>query len=413
MPNKQHAADETTATYRSIEKRASGRTPHVIVLSCSLLIAAFGAWLCLSPVSTYSPVEKRPLTQAPALSLSSLADGSWTAGIATFCADQFPARSLLVAAKANMEIGCGKHENNEILKGKDGYLIPRNEYTEGQIGAMSKNITAVSRFAALLAAQDIPFTFSVAPRSVDVNTDKLPMSYSPAIASQARNKLYKIAADAKLPLLDLTSPLCEAAKRSNVWFKTDHHWTARGAYIAYLSLGDALGYTPYSWQDFDEQVAYKEFKGTSAAAFGGYGMVGEELPLARYEGDEEYQTEIMEGDRVVRQLDGFYDWNALGSGDEYSLFLGGTNTCIHVAKPGRENAPLLVILKDSFSQSLAPYLARHFDLLLIDPRTYDIRRDGPLIDRIRQAGADRVLLLYGIDTLCDSPSLTGLTYGIS
>jgi hypothetical protein len=83
-----------------------------------------------------------------------------------------------------------------------------------------------------------------------------------------------------------------------------------------------------------------------------------------------------------------------------------------VTDPTRENAPTLLLLKDSFSQSIAPFLARHFDLLLVDPRTYDIRSSGSLLSLAEQENADHVLLLYGIDTLYDSYSLKNLTFGL-
>jgi hypothetical protein len=139
---------------------------------------------------------------------------------------------------------------------------------------------------------------------------------------------------------------------------------------------------------------------------------GESITLLRYEGDETFTTEIIEGGKTVRTLSGFYDFDALDTHDEYNVFLGGTNTLIRVTDPTRENAPTLLLLKDSFSQSIAPFLARHFDLLLVDPRTYDIRSSGSLLSLAEQENADHVLLLYGIDTLYDSYSLKNLTFGL-
>ena len=106
------------------------------------------------------------------------------------------------------------------------------------------------------------------------------------------------------------------------------------------------------------------------------------------------------------------DFDALATHDEYNVFLGGTNTMIRVTDPTRTDAPTLVLLKDSFSQSLAPFLARHFDLLLVDPRTYSIQ-SGSILSLIQNTNADRVLLLYGLDTMYDSYSLKNLTFGLN
>ncbi|MBR5615522.1 MAG: hypothetical protein IKW66_01760 [Clostridia bacterium] len=412
MANKQHPADKQADEYLSIERAHASHTKgaHLtLLIICAALLLVMGLSLCLLPQSDFSPEENRSLATAPAFSIEALLDGSLTAGIADFCADQFPLRTLFVSAKARIELLLGKQENNSVLLGSDGYLIARQEYTEAQKQILSQNITAASRFGEALELSGIPFTFAVVPRSVDVNTAKLPAAYDAANAAVAWDWLEQTEAE----FYDLTDVLQAAAVRGEaVWYKTDHHWTTSGAYHAYVALAQILGYTPYPLEAFSAEVVCDDFYGTTHASSGMRWVAGDHITLLRYEGDNSFVTEIIESGKTVRTLAGLYDLSALDTHDEYNVFLGGTNTFIRVTDPTREDAPTLVLLKDSFSQSLAPLLARHFDLLLVDPRTYDIRSSGSLLSLIEQENADHVLLLYGIDTLCDSYSLKNLTFGL-
>ena len=412
MANKQHPADRQAEEYLSIERAKAHQTKGAhtaLLVICATLLLIMGLSLCLLPQREFSPEENRALATAPTFSFDALLDGSLTAGIADFCADQFPLRSLFVSAKARIELLLGKQENNDVLLGSDGYLIARQEYTEDQKQILSQNVNAIARFEQAMEQHGIPFTFAVVPRSVDVNTTKLPAAYDATNAAAAWKWLDGTGAE----FYNLTDTLQSAAANGKtVWYKTDHHWTMLGAYYAYVALADTLGYEPYALEDYTMETVCEDFFGTTHGSSGMRWVEGESITLLRYEGDETFTTEIIEGGKTVRTLSGFYDFDALDTHDEYNVFLGGTNTLIRVKNSTREDAPTLLLLKDSFSQSIAPFLARHFDLLLVDPRTYDIRSSGSLLSLAEQENADHVLLLYGIDTLYDSYSLKNLTFGL-
>lgn len=415
MANKQHRADREAEQYMAIEARLSTRKrpAHILLISlCASLIVTLGLLLCLLPQKEFSPEENRTLSTVPALSLDVLLDGTWTADIADFCADQFPLRSWFVRAKAGIELLLGKQENNGVLLGKGGYLISRQEYTSDDQAVLESNLDAISRFSQALAQADIPFTFAVVPRSIDVNVNRLPALYDPCAAYAVQDWITTGADSQALSILNLTEELRSAALRGEaVWYKTDHHWTTLGAYYAYIALGKTLGYTPLERSTFVEEIVCDNFLGTTYTSSGMNWISGEPITLFRFENDNRLKTEILQNGQVSLSLDGLYDFSALQTHDEYNVFLGGTNTVIRVTDPTRENAPMLVLLKDSFSQSLAPFLARHYDLLLIDPRTYSTKNEA-ILSVIEQQNADAVLLLYGIDTLMDSYSLRILTYGL-
>ena len=415
MTKKQHPADQLTEQYRALERTLSSKTQAshiVLLLLCAAMLVGFGTALCLGPKESFSPTENRTLTTKPTISPEALADGTLTRSLSDFCADQFPARSAFVSAKAATELLLGRQQNNDVLLGNDGYLIKRQEYTEENRQTLEQNLAYAARFAKAMGEQNIPFAMAVIPRSVDVNKQHLPTLYDTSASDAAWSWLENACTANSLSVQNLTKPLMGAADAGEqIWFKTDHHWTVRGAYHAYVALADTLGYVPYPYTDFTEQTITERFLGTTYSSSGMYWTDGEHLTLARYEGDEQLVTEIIEGGCVTKTIEGLYDLDAVRTHDEYNVFLGGTNTHIRVTDPTDQDKPTLILLKDSFAQSLAPYLARHYQLVLLDPRTYKTA-NGSISELIASYHPDRVLLLYGLDTLCDSTSLKMLTFGL-
>lgn len=415
MKPKQHEADKSADQYLSIEHALSHRTRAfqlTLIVACAVLAASLGLCLCFGEHEAFSPEENRTLTTAPTLSTNTLLDGSWSRALSDFCADQFPFRSTFVAAKAASELALGKQQNNDVLLGKNGYLIARLEYTDEQREHLESNLRAVRLFSERMAAHDIPFTFAVVPRSIDVNAAQLPPLYDTSRAYAVWPWLNESCEREALPMIDLREPLRAAADRGeSVWYKTDHHWSALGAYYAYAALGEALSYEPYPITDFEMQVVCENFYGTTYASSGMHWTDGEPLALMRFEGDERYVTDIIRADGT-HTLQGLYDFAALDTHDEYNVFLGGTNAHIRVSDPSRPDLPTLVLLKDSFSQSLAPYLVRHFHLVLIDPRTFMASPDSSLFATVCDYKPDHVLLLCGIATLCEPSSQRNLIIGL-
>ena len=78
---------------------------------------------------------------------------------------------------------------------------------------------------------------------------------------------------------------------------------------------------------------------------------------------------------------------------------------VTVEKEG-EDRPTLLIFRDSFASSLAPFLAQHFDLVLLNLSS---RRDFTNVtESAREYGAHRVLVVYTLENLITSDKLSKL-----
>lgn len=391
-------------------KRTGAAWQHAALpLLCATVVLLFGIWLLVAPQKQYSAEEKRALTTAPAFSAEALFDGSYTAALGEFCADQFPLRSLFVDLKAGCERLLLRGENNGVIIGKEGYLISRQEYTDAQYDTLRQNAATLRRIAAEAQERGMNVVLSAVPRSVDVNRRYLPSLYDSS-AADAVWEIWEEATAGMSTASTLEALRAAAEGGEQVWYKTDHHWTSAGAYRAYVTLAPSLGYEPYDESAFEEQTVTDAFFGTTYASAGLRNTAPDVLSLWRYEGDTDYRV-VIHG-AGGRTLEGLYDLAAAESDDPYNVFLGGTNAYVCV-EPQRTELPTLLILKDSYAQSLAPYLARHFRLILVDPRSFKADATTTLWSIIDEQQPDAMLILCGIDTLCGDANLRALLIGMT
>jgi len=66
------------------------------------------------------------------------------------------------------------------------------------------------------------------------------------------------------------------------------------------------------------------------------------------------------------------------------------------------------MIKDSFAQSVAPFLAVDFDVVMIDPRYY---RES-IYDTILEISPEAVIILLNADSLTSTPVLRPLMRGV-
>jgi hypothetical protein len=129
------------------------------------------------------------------------------------------------------------------------------------------------------------------------------------------------------------------------------------------------------------------------------------LEFYRYAGDSDYTVRnILTGE----EMQGFYELSYLDTKDKYAAFLGGNSAHVRVTGKGADR-PTLLLVKDSYANALVPFLAIHFDLEIIDLRSYT----GSAGALAKDTGAVAVLILYGADMIASSDDLTLLGYGLS
>ncbi len=354
-----------------------------IVIVSALLITALAALIIIIPDKEISQKENRTLQQLPTFTLEKLKNGDLTEQTARYLVDQFPFRDSFVSLKAYCELALLKRENNGVIYGKGGVLIPRGEIENERLEA---NLNSISK---LSSAVDRAVVIAPLPRTVDVYKNQLPKAYPYEEEAKIWQKLFSSNAKA----LDLRYAL----EVEGSYYKTDHHYTTKGAYITYCALGDILGYTPKSEDFFKKETVANDFCGTAMRTSGFYLAKKDEIKLYRYENDTEY-TVIADKKEIS-----LYDFEKLNTVDKYAVFLGGNHARVDISN-GQQGREKLLIIRDSFADSIAPFLALHYDLTLIDLRYYT----DSVKQLIETESIDKVLVLQSITELATAKNISAL-----
>jgi hypothetical protein len=396
----------------------------VIVFLCLILIPAVLFWVL--PDKKMSEDENRSLQQMPAFSIDNLISGKFTASMAKYYADQFPFRNTFVGAKTLFSYAFLLNENKGAVIAKDGYLIQRfDRYSEKSIAEKSaselggdltfaenmanikNNCGYINEFAENIKTlyPDMKITVAVPPRKIDVMTNKLPVLFPTDRHEKYFSELDKyMNQDIYVDLLDVL----KSHNEEYIYYKTDHHWTTLGAYYIYDALDEKMKYEPVSKNDFTIETASENFYGTTWSKAGAKWIEPDIIKYYRFYDDENmYFTEI-HGAGENKILQGFYDLEKLETKDKYSSFLGGINSHISIYPSQRvsfiEPREKLLLIADSFGQSLAPFLAQHYDIEIIDMRFFNEN----IYDFIKEYDIDNILILYSVENLSTQNNLIKL-----
>ncbi len=366
------------------------KTDLVTVISVALSVLMLTAAFIIIPDKSVSQKENRTLAQVPDFSVSTLISGDYTADLAEYISDQFAFRDTFVAIKAYSERLLLKGENNGVIYAGDT-LIARDDIKEN---LTNKNLDTVKAFE---DATGVSLCLAVLPRTVDVFAEKLPSTYPSDKNVKLWQEFYTQAKNLSLTVPRLYDALCN----ENNYYRTDHHYTTMGAYSTYKMLGENLGYTPKPIEFFSQETVSTDFCGTAMRTSGFYLTKADEIILFRYDGDNDY-TVTADGKAIT-----LYDMSRLDTTDQYAVFLGGNHARVDINTQGEDRQKLLII-RDSFADSLAPFLAIHYDLVMLDLRYFT----NSVADIVSTEKIDRVLILESINEFATAKNISYLRKGL-
>ncbi len=356
----------------------------------------------LTPDREFSQVENRPLAQRPALSLQSLVSGDFMSDYETYVTDQFPGRDGWTAAKAYAEKLVGKQENNGVYFCADSTLISRFDAPDEK--RVANNAKYVAQFA---EKAGVPVTFGLIPTQAYVWADKLPQG----APNYDQRTVYADVAGALPDTITLVDSLWTALpdhKDEGIFYRTDHHWTSLGAYYGYTAVMEALGLgdevLPLS--TYQKTTVSDEFYGTVFSSSGVRWVEPDEMDVyVPEEGITVTSRTYDASGKITEEPRQLYDESFLEKKDKYSMFLGGQQA-LGVVETGNTDKPRLLIIRDSYSDSLVPFLTPHFsEIHLIDPRYYKLSASQYIADN----GIDQALVLYSVPNFVTDANLVWIT----
>ncbi len=492
------------------------RNIPLVVGFCALVIVMSVSFFAL-PKKDFSENEKRVLQSAPKFSWSRLADGRFFSSLDNYISDHFAGRDFWVGLNAYYRQAIGLNAAGEIYRGKNGWLMERpidfdtnqktlqnnaqtiaefsyyrqaiglnaaGEIYRGKNGwlmerpidfdtnqkTLQNNAQTIAEFS---QSTDIPVSLLCVPTTGYIMDSQLPAFHDVYSDSEMMQRIQTICGE-QVEWIDVQDAVRDTA-RGDTFYRTDHHWTSRGAYQAYQTLscawdimdsqlpafhdvysdsemmqriqticgekvewidvqdalrdtarGDTFYRTDHHWTSRGAYQAYqtlscawglipaKEAEYEIASIPGFYGTTYSKSGLWATTAD---QIEIW-NDRSVQSQVSIYDENKpfplehesmffethLDAADKYPVFLDGNHGLVKItsnASSGR-----LLVVRDSFAHCFAPFLARHFrEIDLIDLRYF---KEQTVSEYVKEQKYDRILFLYGLSSLAEDRSLQWL-----
>ena len=340
------------------------RLPGVIFMVLLLGLAGKEA---LSHQRTYSPVEKRELQTRPEISITKVLDGRFQKKYESYLRDQFPGRDHWVSFQTDMELFMGKNEIHNVYIGKNHYLL--EHYTEKEFDPqqISKNLQALEKFVGK-AKQNADVHVMMVPTKSWVLREKLP-----AFAPHYKEQKFYDALQQKLEKEDVlisVEPVLDAHKEEEIYYRTDHHWTTLGAWYAYEQYTKAVGGDLQRAQGKKKfRCISKDFYGTTYAKIN-YARQADKIEI--YEPADKLRVVYNMGEKKTKTL---YDVSFLKTADQYSVFTGGIQAVLEITG-GIKNGKTLLLIKDSFANSILPFLAEDYEkLVVVDLRQLNVSGD--------------------------------------
>ena len=323
-------------------------------LFCAFIGGIFLTSLLL-PKKTFSELENRTLEKPPKLTLETLDSGEFMADAETYVSDHIVGRDFWVALKAWCERLSGKQENNGAYFAADGALINRVDAPDPD-----KLATDMGYVDALVGNVSVPVYFGIIPSAAAIWEDKLPAGAPTADELAIIKDLY-FTTGART--IDMAGALA-AHKEEAIYYRTDHHWTSLGAFYGANAILEAMKLEPLNLADYQKTTVTEDFNGTIFSSSG-----------VRWVKPDPIDTYVTgEGLTVTSNFTGrpeegsLYVDSYLAVKDKYSYFLGGRQP-LCVIETAQTDAPSVLVIRDSYSDSLAPFLTERFsEVHLFDPR---------------------------------------------
>lgn len=380
----------------NLHLRQYRRTLLILFISGLLLILGFHLAL---PDQAFSAVENRSLKQRPAFTLTGFMDGSFQKQLGGYLEDQFPLRDRMIRIKAGMERLLQRQENNEVYIHAGDVLI--DKFSPNPAALTSEKAQVINAFVKAHPTQKV--SVMLVPTKVEILKDKLP-PFAPTASQTDYLKEFYEQLSVKINKIDLI-PRFSEQKARYLYFKSDHHWTQEGAFLAQEEYLKSIRLAPRTEGEYDIRKVSQDFLGTLTAKSGIAPDAPDDLNLYVPKVPEDLVVNLTEEQKKLTSL---YQMDLVDGQDKYLTFLGGNYPVVRITTSSTNDRRLLII-KDSYANAFVPFVTKDFnEITMVDLRYYT----GDVNALVDQYLITDVLILYNINTFNDDHSILNLGDGL-
>ena len=195
-----------------------------------------------------------------------------------------------------------------------------------------------------------------------------------------------------------------------IYFRTDHHWTALGAYYAYVQFCTAKGITPHNLSDY-EVSQFPVFLGSFYNDGGKPDAMKNDPDTVNAYHPVSATASMKYGDNENSTLTGgqvIFDESTASASLKYGTFIMGDNPFTVIENPEVRNGESCIVVKESFGNAFVPFLVDHYQTVyVIDYRYWS----GSISDFAVQNNVQDVLFVNNLSAIRSS-ALVGYLHNI-
>ncbi|WP_019639244.1 DHHW family protein [Paenibacillus fonticola] len=376
-----------------------GHDKQIRTMTAWMLLLFIGAMVVINILTTdkaFSEAENRVLEGRPAFELRSLISGTFTTNYERYVSDQFAFRGVWVGIKTDADRLVGKKDSNGVYLGEDGYLF--QQFTLPNAAEVEERSAAIHSFHR--ATQGLNKYVMLVPTSAALLADKLPANAQIGDERAAINQVRELLRS-DIRFVEVY-PALHDRREESIYYKTDHHWTSTGAYYGYQALCRRMGIVPNSEAEFDIRLATDKFYGSLYSKSGFRHLQPDRIDLYLPREENQIKVEYVDEGRTTNSL---YELEQLNKKDKYAVFLNGNHPLIRITT-ANPNGKRLLVVKDSYANSLIPFLAEHFaEIDVVDLRYYD----ESLLKLVQDRQFQDMVILYNVHTFFEDISILNLS----
>lgn len=396
------------------------RIAKILVTFCTIIVISTVCFMIpLRP--SVSVTEKRELAKFPEFSFSEIFNGNYFSDISKWFSDTVPFRDTLMgfnsaiqnflgtdgAIKGFDEGGAGDDIPDPVAPGNEEtlpYIDPDatdedTQKEEPTIPPDEKDAQHVDQMGSVLVVDNAAFEYyyfvqsasdnyartlntaaarfpdhkvyaTMIPKSIDITLNqKVRKNLNVSDQKTAINYILGSTSD-KVIKYDCYDNMM-MHRNEYLYFRTDHHWTALGAYYCYQSFCEAKGITPLDISDF-EVWSFEGFLGTL------YNESGSDPALKAtpdrvdaYKPPCNYSMTITDKNGYTNEMPLLYDETDAPASLKYGTFICGDNPLSTITNADKPDGETCVVIKESFGNAFVPFLVYHYKTVyVIDYRHY-------------------------------------------
>ncbi|MBQ9673526.1 MAG: hypothetical protein IJV39_02750 [Ruminococcus sp.] len=361
------------------------KSKYIITVIFLTFIGVFAVMFWIIPKEDFSPKEKRYLQKFPEVNFTTLTDGDFEQNFESYINDHMLLRDTFMGINSYSNLIALNNGSDGVYLCSDGYLINEPETDE----RLNLNLSVTADFS---KKTGIDTTVLIAPSTGYIMDDVLPLNHKEYKDDEYFSTINNFCVENNLNFIDLRDVFKTEKSNIQIYYRTDHHWTTQGAYLAYKTLCNNLGITPKSTDTFSIEKN-KGFYGTTYNTSGFWLVDSDTLEI--WNNKENKSTCEITANGKSTTFDSMYFKENLKGADKYEVFLNGNNPITTVKNPNSTNKEKLLIIKDSFSHCLTPFLSENFsEITLVDMRYY---KKDVSEEICKNTKFDKVLICFGID----------------